>query len=116
MNSDAIRIAWMVVAPLVSGILGGLGGAFIMGFKFGTWRTKVEGSVDLVVARVGGVESAVARVERRLDKGDGMLSDLPAFKSELEACIDELKETRKALASFVSRRECELRHSKGGHA
>ena len=113
MTTDWIRLAWMIVAPLVSGILGGLGGAFLMGFKFGSWREKVEGSVNLVAARVETVETTISRVERRLERGDDLLASLPALKSEMHTLIDEMKETRKALSLFVTRRECDLKSGKG---
>lgn len=100
-GTTVAKIAANVVLWPVSAFAGGTVGAFVWGMIAGKWRQKVDHNAD-----------DIAEIKARLAKGDDSLADLPALKSEIHALTDEMRETRKALAQLVTRRECDLRHRK----
>lgn len=96
---------WLVVAPLLSGVLGGIAGAFITGWRMGAWRAETAQN-----------RKELERIDGRLARGDDKLAALPGLlvaakelRSELQAASRDMQRLEER---FVTRRECDLRHGK----
>lgn len=105
-----------IITGAVSGIGGGLIGAFVtglrMGAKVGSWRRGVESEVELLKqTRAADKTEAengrrrlhedVEAIYKRLEKGSDMLGEVPKLSRELKLFTEELKLTRQSVARLV---------------
>jgi len=89
---------------IISAVLGGFIGGWVVAFRMGRWRQSVEDRID--------------RVQQRLSSGDDALDDVPVISTRLDVLFDELhalrKEIRQARSESVTHEECDRRHDGGG--
>ena len=109
-----MQLIWVVTSGVFGGVVGGLIGAFTSGYRLGT---KLQHLDDRVAAN-----------EKRLEKGDPHVEDVPVLRARIDAvlaAIQELKVSMKdarqeaadgrkvlheKLEDRVTHEECDRRH------
>ena len=94
-------MSWYEAAvSVVSAVAGGFMGGWVVAFRMGRWRQRVEDHLE--------------NIERRLASGDRTLYNVPIIDTRLEALVEELKalrtERREDVRRFVTHEECDRRH------
>ena len=120
-----MRLGIQIATALVGGFIGG----WLVAFRLGGWRKSME--KDIALARKeADSELALARKSRavmhkqlddintRLNRGDNVLGQVPVLATEIKHAAQELSATNRILeqfrGEFVTRRDCDLRHSPKG--
>lgn len=89
-----------VVSYLIAGVLGGLLGSWLTAFRVGRWMQRIE---DRVEAN-----------ERRLERGDPHVGEVPILAANQKAIITELRDFRAEVrgdrSRWVTHGECNRRH------
>lgn len=89
------------VVSVISAITGGFVGGWVVAFRLGRWRQRVEDRLE--------------SIEQRLADGDRFVNMVPVVNTRLEMMLEELREIKKALrdvrAQFVTHEECDRRHN-----
>lgn len=79
-------------------------GGWVVAFRLGRWRQRVEDRLE--------------RIEARLADGDQSVDMVPVLNTRVEMVLEQLREIRKALSDarrqFVTHEECDRRHGSGG--
>lgn len=96
---------WIQAAvSAVSALIGGSMGGWVVAFRLGRWRQRVEDRLE--------------RIEARLADGDQSVDMVPVLNTRVEMVLEQLREIRKALSDarrqFVTHEECDRRHGSGG--
>jgi hypothetical protein len=88
----------------VSALAGGFIGGWVVAFRLGRWRQRVEDHLE--------------SIEARLDRGDRAVGSVPVLQARVDLVLEELRaikrELRRDRKSFVSHEECDRRHQDGG--
>lgn len=88
------------LVSVISAVAGGFMGGWVVAFRMGRWRQRVEDHLE--------------NIERRLASGDRTLYNVPIIDTRLEALVQELKalreERREDIRRFVTHEECDRRH------
>ncbi|MFW6189047.1 MAG: hypothetical protein ACOC7T_01320 [Planctomycetota bacterium] len=83
-----------------SALVGGFVGGWVVAFRQGRWRQRVE--------------DHLASIEARLERGDEAVDNVPVLSTQVELILEELraikKEMRRERSHFVSHEECDRRH------
>jgi hypothetical protein len=83
-----------------SAVVGGFVGGWVVAFRLGRWRQRVEDRLD--------------QLDERLAAGDAHVDAVPVIAARLEVVLEELRNLRREMreehAAFVSRGECDRRH------
>lgn len=92
---------WVQTAiSATSALFGGFVGGWVVAFRLGRWRQRVEDHLE--------------SVESRLLKGDDLVGSVPVLRTRVELILDELRslkaEMRQERQHFVSHEECDRRH------
>jgi hypothetical protein len=95
-------MSWLqAVVSVVSAVTGGFVGGWVVAFRLGRWRQRVEDRLE--------------SIEGRLTDGDRFVSMVPVVNTRLEMMLEELREIKTALRDarrqFVTHEECDRRHS-----
>jgi hypothetical protein len=87
-----------------SALCGGFVG-WVVAFKLGLWRQRVEDHMD--------------SIEARLARGDRAVDNVPVLGTRVELILEELRaiksEMRADRRGFVSHEECNRRHNNAAH-
>jgi len=88
-----------------SALCGGFVGGWVVAFKLGLWRQRVE--------------DHLASIEGRLSRGDRAVNSVPVLSTRVELILEELRaiksEMRTERRGFVSHEECNRRHNNAAH-
>ena len=88
------------VISATSALFGGFVGGWVVAFRLGRWRQRVEDHLD--------------SIETRLLKGDRHVDGVPVLKACVDLILEELRiikaEMRQDRQAFVSHEECNRRH------
>ncbi len=92
---------WLhVLLSALGAVVGGFTGGWLVAYRMGRWRQKVEDRLDVH--------------EARLQKGNPAVDAVPVLEARLDALLDEFRGLRKELrddfAQIVTRTECDRRH------
>ena len=94
-----LQPAVMVLLSLMSGFLGG----WVVAFRMGSWRQRVEDRLGVA--------------EGRLEKGNPAVDKVPIVIERVDAVIKTIDEFKEAFRDFtarvVTRAECDRRHGDG---
>jgi len=95
-------MSWFQVAvSVISAVTGGFVGGWVVAFRLGRWRQRVEDRLE--------------RIEGRLADGDRFVNMVPVVNTRMEMMLEELREIKKGLrdarTQFVTHEECDRRHS-----
>ena len=95
-----IQFVWTAVSAVAGGFIGG----WAVAYRLGQWRESIE--------------QRLRNAEKRLEKGDVPLDEVPVLRARLDIVIEELRDIkrqlREDLGRMVSRVECERRHERDG--
>lgn len=84
----------------LSALCGGFIGGWVVAFRLGRWRQRVEDHLE--------------SIESRLLKGDRLVDNVPVLSTRVELILEELRslkvEMRQDRKCFVSHEECDRRH------
>jgi len=87
----------------LSALFGGFVGGWLVAFRWGRWRQRVEDHLE--------------SIEGRLLKGDSLVDNVPVLDARVDLILDELRalkaELREDRGRFVSHEECNRRHHDG---
>ena len=90
------------VATAASALCGGFVGGATVAYRMGKWRQAVE--------------DRLAAAEKRLEKGDNPIGQVPIVRVQVDALITELRalkqEVHDGLDKLVTRSECDRRHER----
>jgi hypothetical protein len=94
-------MSWVQAAvSVISAVTGGFVGGWVVAFRLGRWRQRVEDRLE--------------GIEQRLADGDRFVNMVPVVNTRLEMMLEELREIKKALrdasSRFVTHEECDRRH------
>ena len=88
------------VISATSALFGGFVGGWVVAFRLGRWRQRIEDHLD--------------SVESRLCKGDRLVDGVPVLTARVDLILEELRiikaEMRQDRQAFVSHEECDRRH------
>ena len=88
------------LSSAVSALAGGFAGGWLVAFRLGGWRQKVE--------------DKLLGLEDRLARGDGAVNNVPVLGARVELILEELRtlraEIRHERKLFVTHEECDRRH------
>ena len=88
-----------------SALCGGFVGGWVVAFKLGLWRQRVE--------------DHLAGLEGRLARGDRAVDNVPVLNTRVELILEELRaiksEMRTDRRGSVSHEECNRRHNNAAH-
>jgi hypothetical protein len=92
---------WMQTAfSAASALCGGFVGGWVVAFRLGRWRQRVEDHLE--------------SIESRLLKGDRAVDNVPVLSTRVDLILDEVRsikaEMRQERKHFVSHEECDRRH------
>ena len=98
-------MSWVqAAATVVSALVGGFVGGWVVAFRLGRWRQRVEDRLD--------------RIDERLANGAPHVDAVPVVEARLDVVLEELRSLRKEMrqdrATFISREECDRRHEHDG--
>lgn len=95
-----MQLGAMSLIGFVSGLAGAVLGSWRTALKIGEWKREIE--------------LRIRAAEKRLERGDGPVGEVPLLAVRLEAMGETLRGIqqllRDELPRFVSREECERRH------
>jgi len=96
-----MQIEWVtVICSLISGLMGGLIGAGTIGWRIGRWQGQIEHRIEAA--------------EKRLDKGNHPIDQVPVIEARLDTVIEEIRDMKRTfrenIERLVSREECDRRH------
>ena len=84
----------------LSALFGGFIGGWVVAFRLGRWRQRIEDHLE--------------SIESRLRKGDPLVDSVPVLSARVELILEELRIIRSELRNdrgrFVSHEECDRRH------
>jgi len=87
----------------ISALSGGFVGGWVVAFRLGRWRQRVEDHLE--------------SIESRLLKGDRLVDGVPVLSARVDLILEELRiiktEMRHDRQQFVSHEECDRRHQDG---
>ncbi len=90
-----------VVISAASALSGGFLGGWVVAFRWGRWRQRVEDHLE--------------SIEARLLKGDRVVDNVPVLGTRVDLILEELRaikaEIRLERTHFVSHEECDRRHA-----
>jgi len=94
-------MSWLQPALSVfSALAGGFVGGWVVAFRLGRWRQRVEDHLESMSAR--------------LDARNGRVDAVPVIEARLAAVLEEVRAIRKELredrSRFITREECNRRH------
>ena len=97
-------MTWLqTIISAVSALFGGFVGGWVVAFRLGRWRQRVEDHLE--------------SIENRLLKGDRAVGNVPVLNTRVDLILEELREIKKQLRDdrtlFVSHEECDRRHDDG---
>ncbi len=88
-----------------SALCGGFIGGWVVAFRLGLWRQRVE--------------DHLSSFEERLTRGDRAVDSVPVLSTRVELILEELRaikgEMRSDRRGFVSHEECNRRHNNAAH-
>ncbi len=92
---------WLqTVISALSALFGGFVGGWVVAFRLGRWRQRVEDHLE--------------SIESRLLKGDRAIDSVPVLSTRVDLILEELRlikaEMRQDRKQFVSHEECDRRH------
>ena len=92
---------WVQTAiSATSALFGGFVGGWVVAFRLGLWRQRVEDHLE--------------SIESRLVRGNPVVDSVPVLQTRVELILDELRsikqEMRQDRKHFVSHEECNRRH------
>jgi hypothetical protein len=92
---------WIQTAiSALSALSGGFVGGWVVAFRWGRWRQRVEDRLE--------------SIEARLLRGDRAVDNVPVLSTRVELILEELRsikdELRQDRKHFVSHEECDRRH------
>jgi hypothetical protein len=92
---------WIQTAfSAVSALCGGFVGGWVVAFRLGRWRQRVEDHLE--------------SIESRLLRGDRAVDSVPVLSTRVDLILDEVRsiktEMRQERKHFVSHEECDRRH------
>lgn len=92
------------VITVLSALMGGFVGGWVVAFRLGRWRQRVEDRLE--------------NIEKRAANGDRLVDQVPVLITRIETLVETTKEIKQALRdgvrTFVTREECNRRHGDGG--
>jgi hypothetical protein len=96
-------MTWFQTAiSAASALAGGFVGGWVVAFRMGRWRQRVEDHLE--------------NIEARLDKGEGVVGSVPVLSTHVDLILEEVRSIRADLrrdrARFVTREECNRRHDR----
>jgi len=124
----SLSATWLSV-QIVTALVGGFLGGWLVAYKLGAWRKAIEKDIALVRQEAASgfalasksrktIHEQVDEIKSRLERGDSLLGKVPVLATEIKHAADELRATSRILeqfrAEFVTRRDCDLRHSPKG--
>jgi len=87
-----------------SALCGGFVGGWVVAFRLGLWRQRVEDHLE--------------SIEERLRRGDRAVDSVPVLGSRVELILEELRtikaDMRQDRKHFVTHEECNRRHLNAG--
>ncbi len=93
-------IWFQTVVSAVSALAGGFIGGWVVAFRMGRWRQRVEDHLE--------------SIEARLQKGEGVVGNVPVLSTRVDLILEEVRSIRADLrrdrGSFVTHEECDRRH------
>lgn len=94
-------MTWIqAVVSIVCAVVGGFTGGWVVAFRMGSWRQRVE--------------DHLRSIEERLIRGDETLDRVPIVDTRMDVVLEEIralkKEMREERRRFVSHEECNRRH------
>ena len=91
---------FQTIVSAVSALGGGFVGGWLVAFRLGGWRQRVE--------------DHLAALERRVARTDGSIESISVLTTRVELLIEELRtlraEIRQDRQVFVTHEECDRRH------
>lgn len=92
---------WLEVAvSAASALCGGFVGGWVVAFRLGQWRQRMEDSIESLRAR--------------LQRGDDAVDCVPVLNTRVDLILEELRaiklEMRQERQHYVSHEECNRRH------
>lgn len=92
---------WIQVAiSALSALFGGFLGGWVVAFRLGRWRQRVEDHLQ--------------SIEARLLRGDSAVDNVPVLSTRVDLILEELRaikaEMRQDRKHYVSHEECDRRH------
>jgi len=98
-----MNIDWgwsMVAISGLSGLIGGIVGGWIMAFRIGSWRQRVEDRLD--------------QHDARLANGTPRVRAIPVLETKLEVLLEEVRglkaQLRESFSVFQTKETCEAKH------
>ena len=95
-----VHVVLLAFSSLASGFIGG----WVVAFRMGSWRQRVE--------------DRLTTAEERLEKGNPHVDKIPLLAQRVDTLILIIEEVKVALRDFtrdvVTRRECDRRHADAG--
>lgn len=94
-------MTWVsTLVSAASALLGGFVGGWLVAFRLGGWRQRVE--------------DHLAGLDSRLDRDSRAMDTVPVLATRVELILEELRtmraEMRRDREQFVSHEECDRRH------
>ncbi len=91
------------VITVISALMGGFVGGWVVAFRLGRWRQRVEDRLE--------------NIERRAADGDRLVDQVPILMTRMETLVETTREIKQALRdgtrTFITREECRRRHGNG---
>lgn len=91
------------VITVISALLGGFVGGWVVAFRLGRWRQRVEDRLE--------------NIEKRAANGDRLVDQVPILMTRMETVVETTREIKQALRdgarTFIPREECNRRHNHG---
>jgi hypothetical protein len=91
---------FQTVISATSALFGGFVGGWVVAFRLGRWRQRVEDHLE--------------SIESRLTRGNPAVDSVPVLQTRVDLILDELRsikqEMRQERKHFVSHEECNRRH------
>jgi len=96
-------MTWIQTAiSAASALFGGFVGGWLVAFRLGRWRQRIE--------------DHLTSIEARLSKGDRVAGSVPILRTRVDLILEELRsmkeELREDRKNFVSHEECDRRHQR----
>lgn len=93
---------WQVAYVIISAVGGGFVGGWVVAFRLGSWRQKIEDRLETH--------------DRRLDKGNSAVDRVPVLITRVDVIIATISELKEAFRDFAARcvtqGECDRRHER----
>ncbi len=95
-------MSWVQAAvSILSAVVGGFVGGWVVAFRLGRWRQRVEDRLE--------------HVEERLGAGGRLLDAVPVISARLDLVLEEIRDLKRALRQererLVTHEECDRRHA-----